>query len=181
MAEERKGDWCKTYSGVHFYPMDPRPEDFKIEDISHALSNQCRFSGHTAIFFSVAQHSILVAKTILMENKPREVVLAGLLHDAAETYLVDIPSPIKRMLPDYSKMEGIVSKALAEKFGVPYPWPKCVKDADVRATYAEARELAGGYEDWGVQIPNPLPGRIVPMEPRVAKAIFMRWFRGFEK
>lgn len=43
---ERKGDWFLTYTGIHFYPMDPRPEEVCIEDIAHALALQCRFNGH---------------------------------------------------------------------------------------------------------------------------------------
>jgi hypothetical protein len=84
MIEERVGDWIKTFSGINFYPMDPRPEDIRIEDIAHALSNQCRFSGHVAVFHSVAQHSILVAKTVLTEGGSREEVLAG-LYQALQT------------------------------------------------------------------------------------------------
>ena len=31
-------DYITTYTGKHMIPTDPRPEDFRIEDIAHALS-----------------------------------------------------------------------------------------------------------------------------------------------
>ena len=59
---ERYGDWQQTYTGVKFHPLDPRPEDFKLEDIAHALSMLCRFNGHSKYFYSVAQHSVLASR-----------------------------------------------------------------------------------------------------------------------
>ena len=88
---ERVGDWIQTMSGVIFYPLDPRPEEIRIEDIAHALSHQCRFAGHCREFYSVAEHSVRVSREL-----PQEFMLWGLLHDASEAYLVDLPRPIKR-------------------------------------------------------------------------------------
>jgi hypothetical protein len=36
-----------TYTGKLVYPLSPRHEDLEIEDIAHALSNICRFTGHS--------------------------------------------------------------------------------------------------------------------------------------
>ena len=58
---ERRGDWMQTHSGLRFYPLDPRPEDIRIEDIAHALPMICRFNGHCSRFYSVAEHSLNVA------------------------------------------------------------------------------------------------------------------------
>ena len=57
----RYGDFIQTYSGIEFYPLDPRIEEVKLLDIAHALSNICRFTGHCNEFYSVAQHSVLVS------------------------------------------------------------------------------------------------------------------------
>ena len=62
MLEQRKGDWMQTATGGVFWPVDPRPEDVEIEDIAHALSLICRYCGHVREFYSVAQHSVLVAR-----------------------------------------------------------------------------------------------------------------------
>lgn len=58
---ERIGDWMSTYTGRRFYVCDPRTEEVFIEDIAHSLALQCRFNGHIRTFYSVAQHSLLVA------------------------------------------------------------------------------------------------------------------------
>lgn len=65
----RHGDWMQTYSGRKFWPVDPRPEEVFIEDIAHALSMICRFGGHSLVFYSVAQHSVLVARNLKREHK----------------------------------------------------------------------------------------------------------------
>jgi len=54
----RKGDYLGTFSGKHFWPLDPKPEDINLQDIIHALSNICRFNGHTNRFYSVAEHML---------------------------------------------------------------------------------------------------------------------------
>src|ERR1019366_8499240 len=38
-----------TFSGVLFRPLLPNPDDIRIADIAHALSQQCRFAGHTTV------------------------------------------------------------------------------------------------------------------------------------
>jgi sialic acid synthase SpsE len=86
-----------------------RGEKITIEDIAHALSNQCRFSGHVERFYSVAQHSVLVAS--FSKNK-----LAGLLHDASEAYLVDVPRPIKPEFPAYAEIEKNIMQVIAKKY-----------------------------------------------------------------
>src|SRR6266496_3875421 len=82
-------------SGKWFNVFNPKPEDVDIRDIAHALSNQCRFTGHTKEFYSVAQHSVLVSTFCAPED-----AAWGLLHDASEAYLSDIASPVKKH-PDF--------------------------------------------------------------------------------
>ena len=127
----RESGWIVTYTGRKFYPLDPSPQDIDILDIAHALSNACRFSGHTREFYSVAQHSYLVAFTA-----GREHALYGLLHDASEAYLCDISTPVKysKMYEEYRVAEHWLQTMILNKFGVPN-WnrdemPQEVKDAD---------------------------------------------------
>ena len=54
-------EWIQTYTGVKFYPLNPCMDDIDIIDIAHSLSLQCRFTGHLSEFYSVAQHSVMVA------------------------------------------------------------------------------------------------------------------------
>lgn len=135
---ERKGDWIQTYTGKKFWAFDPKPEEINIVDIAHALSLQCRFNGQCDIFYSVAAHSVNVAEFIAQTYHEKDqfylecgidcedekieyddMVLWGLLHDASEAYLPDVPRPIKKFLPEYKKVEDGIMTAVAEKFELP--------------------------------------------------------------
>lgn len=53
--------WLQTFTGKKIFPLNPRTEDICIADIAHSLSMQCRYNGHTKLFYSVAQHSAVMA------------------------------------------------------------------------------------------------------------------------
>ena len=78
-------DCITTYTGIHMNPLDPRPEDFRIEDIAHALPLICRGNGHVKTFFSVGQHCINCAREAEALKLPDRMVLACLLHDAVHS------------------------------------------------------------------------------------------------
>ena len=69
--------------------------DIFINDIAHSLAYQCRFNGHTKAFYSVAEHSVRIAQYFAHSGFKRKLILAALLHDAAETYIGDIVRPVK--------------------------------------------------------------------------------------
>lgn len=119
----------RTYTGKYISPIDILPEQVDLIDIAHALSMQCRFGGHTKEFFSVAQHCVFVSRRFA----DKKLNLAGLLHDAAEAYIIDLPKPIKELLPDYNKMEERVMWAVAEHFGLSKSHFDAVKHADKEA------------------------------------------------
>lgn len=126
-----KPNHIRTASGVEFYPFKPEIDKIKIEDIAHALSQQCRFSGHTRWkgkmkFYSVAQHSLYCS--YISENP-----LWALLHDASEVYSVDVPTPIKRRIPQFKLMENRIESVIARAFGLEWPRPLEVKDCDIKA------------------------------------------------
>jgi len=160
-----------TCSGRFFSYIDPQPDQIDINDIAHALAMTCRFAGFTLKFYSVAEHSVRVSEVC----DPQDA-FAGLLHDAAEAYLTDIPSPAKRLLPDYKALEQRVFCAIARKFGVPSELPAGVKHADGVLLATEARDLcAPGWEYWG--LPHaPLDQRIVAWTQEEAKARFLDRF-----
>ena len=88
-----------TYSGKVFDPVNPIAADIRIEDIAHALAHQCRFSGHTIEHYSVAEHSVRVSGLLEDRGYPYRVQMWGLLHDASEAYLIDLPAPVKNGTP----------------------------------------------------------------------------------
>jgi uncharacterized protein len=132
----RRGDWMQTVTGRRFYPLDPRPSDVCIDDIAHALAHQCRFGGHSCRHYSVAEHSVLVSYVV-----PPEDALHGLLHDAAEAYVVDIPRPLKVALHDYKPIEGYVHHAVFKAFGLDPLLPESVHVADNNVLLAEREVL----------------------------------------
>lgn len=138
-------NWIETRSGKRVSVENPLPEQFDIKDIAYALSNTCRFNGHCSGFYSVAEHSVVVALRL-----PPELRLAGLLHDATEAYLGDIPSPIKQFLPDYKAIEDRFEEALERAFGLDdFPDRAAVKQADLDALYTEAHFLIPSQgKDW---------------------------------
>ena len=125
-----------TYTGHYIDLLNMTADDVKIMDIAHSLSQQCRFAGHTTQFYSVAQHSVRVALAL-----PRHLQLTGLLHDAAEAYVVDLPRPIKQLLPDYRILEERVWLAICFRYGLNTILPAEVKRADERALVAEFQEV----------------------------------------
>lgn len=173
----RLGDWMQTATGRQFWPLDPRVEEVCIEDIAHALSNQCRFAGHCREFYSVAEHSVRVSSIL-----PGNLCLAGLLHDAAEAYLVDLPRPVKRspgIGPEYMKVETQNAAVIEAHFGLPagiFEWPE-IKAADNILLMTEARDIMMKPPvSWKESNILPLPERIRPWSPRKAHGEFLETF-----
>ena len=121
-----------TWTGHQINPVKLRAEDVDIVDIAHALSMICRFNGHCARFYSVAEHSVLVSRLC-----PPSFARAGLLHDATEAYIADIPRPLKEKLPDYVVAEQVAERVMSEHFGVPEMMPDLVRQADDEALRIE--------------------------------------------
>lgn len=163
-----RGDWLQTFTTRQVYPLDLRPGDVDIRDIAHALSLQCRFAGHTRGLYSVGQHSLHVAEYLRDRGEPASVVLWGLLHDASEAYLSDVPRPLKR-LPEfafYREAERRAMGVICERFCLPADEPPVVKHADGVLLATEARDLmAPLHAEWHHQEANGfevLPRRIAP-------------------
>lgn len=161
-----------TSSGRLFDLAEPTPEQVHIEDIAHALSNTCRFSGHVRSFYSVAQHCVLVSLHCDLED-----ALWGLLHDAAEAYLIDMPTPVKRALSVYGYWETQIQRIVCEKFGLHPDMPPSVQHADGRLLATEARDLC--HPNWSTLLAHhqPLDARIEPWTPAQAKRLFLFRFR----
>jgi hypothetical protein len=159
--------WIQTFTGRKFYSVEPRAEDIDVRDIAHSLANLCRFNGHCLRYYSVAEHSVRVSRVL-----PSRLSLWGLLHDAGEAYLTDLPRPVKQFLPQFTELEDRVLFRVAERFGLSWPMPAEVKHADNVLLATEARDLmAPPPEPWNLGV-EPLVERIEPMLPPEAE----RWF-----
>ena len=132
----------KTWSGHQFDFINPQPTDVSIRDIAHALSLQCRFNGHCQEFYSVAEHSVEVSKLVAFLGYDNNVIMTALLHDAAEAYIGDIVSPLKKALPDYQRIEARVEEVIAEKYSLEYPFPEVIHRADKEILAKEFNALS---------------------------------------
>lgn len=74
-------------------PFNLKPEDIDIKDIAHHLARICQWNGGVNGFYSVAEHSIAVAKDL-----PDKYKLYGLLFNASDTYLGNVSIPLKDRL-----------------------------------------------------------------------------------
>lgn len=167
--DARFGDWMQTYRGAPFWPMDPRPDEIHILDIAHSLSMLCRYNGHCVRFYSVAEHSVHVSRAV-----PQEHALWGLLHDASEAYLADVPRPVKPFLPGYKGAEGRLQLAIAERFGLPAAIPPEVHDADNRILVDEKEQaMLPSQREWSIP-PFGIGARISFWDPGRAEQEFMR-------
>lgn len=129
----------RTLSGNYVNVINPDPETILIEDIAHSLSMQPRFGGHLPQFYSVAQHSLWVAERLMHDT---DLAYIGLMHDASEAYLLDMPSPIKKNLSEYKIIEAHLMNIIASKFLFNADLPKEVIDADREALEMEWNEIA---------------------------------------
>lgn len=138
--------FIQTFSGGSFRPLDPDFSAIRIEDIAHALSNICRFGGHCERFYSVAQHSLIVARNVpavSVEGCP--LALWALLHDAAEAYIGDMVRPLKQRLVAVADAEENLAMAVRRRFDIPTVQTLDPNDyvgkADLRALATERRDL----------------------------------------
>lgn len=178
----RRGGMIQTYLGNFFYPMDPRPDEVKLHDIAHALSNICRFGGHTNEFYSVAQHSVIVSQKMQPIYKHG---MYGLLHDGSEAYIGDVVTPIKRMdlMDSYCRVEHMLQGIVYEGFHLQPIVPRVIFEeleyVDQRVLHTEKRDLLKP-KDWGYEI-QPYEETIVPLLPKDAYVLFMDRFMELKK
>lgn len=126
-------------SGHYFNFLDPDPAIMTIPVIAASLSKQCRFSGHIRRFYSVAEHC--VRGSYECKNP-----LGFLLHDAAEAFIVDIPTPMKQLLTGYRELEDRVHTIIAETYGVGFD--DDVRHTDLVMLATEKRDLLPASEPW---------------------------------
>lgn len=177
----------QTYTGVYVRPLDLDPETIDIQDIAHALSNQCRYSGHVRKFYSVGQHCVLAvrcAREYLKVGNDIEKLFSILMHDSPEAYLQDVARPLKEeeyFGQAYRGAEKRAEKVLAEVFGFIYPFPDEVKMADLMMLGVEKRDLLPPGPDWeileGIEIPK---FEVIPWTPERAKTEFLNLYANLQ-
>lgn len=170
----RKGNWMLSYQGNKIHPFDLQPSDIDIIDIAHALSNICRFGGHCLHFYSVAQHSTIVASRV-----PMHLAKAALLHDATEAYCGDMVRPLKVQMPEFQEIEKQIWLAICWKFDIDPDLDELIEFADAKTLITEKRDLTTNkghvWEFPQCKYPDiePYHFQIFPQNPETAKETFM--------
>ncbi len=176
-----------TYTGKVFDLLNPKPEMVCIEDIAHSLAYQCRYTGHTQEFYSVAQHCVLMAQNSDLPGDP----MAKLMHDAAEAYIGDVARPWKDLLSvqighgvgsrhvSISLFEEEIQDVIGLALDVDLRYSAEVKVSDLKMMATEVRDLmpAGFSSDmWGIDISNPVEEVISPWPPFTAEMCFLELY-----
>lgn len=144
--------YIQTITGRQLGPMEDCP-DFNINDIAWAASMCVRFNGHVQSFYSLAEHGVLVSELMAMlYPNSKSFAYEGLMHDAIESYLSDVPSPFKAFLPDYVEFDTMLDTKLRKHFGVRRKTREC-KRADWIALFIEAHSL---LPNGGAHFADPL-------------------------
>lgn len=185
--DTRFGNWLGMPDGHRFYPLDPRVREVRIEDIAHALAGTCRWGGRCDPWYSVAQHSLHVMA--IVERTRPDLALHALLHDAAEAYLGDIPTPLKESMwagchggavRGIQFVEFDIMECVHEAFGMALYLMQTdvlvIKVADRVALATEARDLMGDPE-WARVVAVAETSRIEPLAPPAAKRAFLAAFK----
>lgn len=150
---DQRGWWITTFpTGIRFYPQQPSAKDVHIEDIAHSLPMQARFLGHLSRFYSVGEHSCHVADWVWSVTEDKAAAAVALLHDGEETYVGDLPRPIKHYGPlaSYRSLCDRCTVAIMDHFGLTEAFKAnrdLIKTADDQLLHTEARRLAHGA-DW---------------------------------
>lgn len=169
--EDSRGPFTLTHSGQRFFLLDPRLEEVRIADIAHSLAMQCRWTGHTRRFLSIAEHSVHVSRLC--------PTLSALLHDAPEAYLGDCSRPLKHAVPDLVRVEKGIWAAVALKFDLPCTLSATVHHADQTAL---ADEIVQGFvpEPWDFEwerLPKSSRRSLIGHCPQTAERQFLARFK----
>ncbi len=175
-----RGPWQQLSDGRAFYIGDPRVEEVDVRTIARALSRQTRYNGNTAPnvpFYSVAQHCVMVARWMREDNWLLHRQYAGLHHEAAEAYIGDIISQVKRLCPEIkvleTKVEAVVFKALG--VNMTESTHRIVKEYDFVALATEVRDILPpniSDQTWG-DLPPPRRTRLTPWTADLAENEFL--------
>jgi len=172
--------WISTYTGKKFDYIELAPEQFDIADVARALSYIPRYCGQLDKFYSVAEHSVNVCSLV----KTPRAKYWGLMHDAAEAYFGDVPSPFKWLVPQIKKVENKIQEAMIKAFDIPYDKNISaeVKKADQTMLMTENKQLRSNQVDWhyyeGIKEAN---FKVVGLASPEAEKLFLNTFHEIRK
>lgn len=166
----------RLLSGNLFSYHEPHVGEVDILDIASPLSKICRFAGHIPVFYSVAQHAVNTSLIV-----PPEHAFTALMHDTAEAFMNDLPTPLKAAVPAFKALEEKIEADMARRFGFEYPLPPEVKLADLQMLAIEKHYIKADQSHWsvldGIEWEHITDCHLMPWQPDVAREAFLeRYF-----
>lgn len=182
-APPASGPYLQTVSGRRVNPFDPDPAQLDEGDIARALGNMCRFGGHSRVFYSVAQHSVIVSRVVEERGGDVEDAFAALMHDAGEAYLGDMPHPLKHrsaLGAAFREAEARLEKTIRERFGIKAHVPE-IKAVDRALLATERRAFSAEVWHWPeLEEVEPLELELTPWPPDRAADEFAKRYAELE-
>lgn len=173
--------WIELHSGIPFHfgaePAEIAP-NIRVNDIATSLSRLCRYNGHTRRFYSVAEHTILMADWVERQGGTPKECLQALHHDDAEYIIGDLPRPIKYKMPQFKALEERLDRAIAIRFGLPNPMPAWLKELDARILVDEREQVMNPSDnEWGTDDLESLGVRLMGLRGRLSPVMRRMWLR----
>lgn len=164
-----------TSTGRKFNLLDLDIDNLDVKDRAHALSLQCRWTGHCRFHYSVAQHGFYCSYL-----GPESEALWRLTHDDSEAYIGDMNRPLKHYTNagiEYRKVESPLQDMIYRSIGLYGSEPTSVKLADEGMLYAEMQQLLPPIS-WALSNPygfsKAAPVIIEKWEPEFAEFMYLR-------
>jgi hypothetical protein len=158
--------WIETYSGKRFDLLDPQAEQVDLADIAHALARLNRFTGHTSVSYSVAEHAMHVEWVVSQSGHAAPLLSAlALHHDSAEAYVGDASAPLKWAMRELAPGMGVTGfdrialraeTAILKALSLPEPTDEqeaIIKRADLTLLAAERKVFMPntGAHEWNLK------------------------------
>lgn len=177
--------WIQLYNSEYFDFDKPSYSQISIETIAHSLSMQCRYNGHSTDFYSVSEHSVLVAKRVYELTGNPMYCLHGLLHDASEAIICDVPRPLKYIydMEWYRSVEKEIQRNLYIRFIGEYDFSLAAEytdKADFELLSTEKEQIMPEPPfAWGY-LPPSLNYKIECLVPLEAKERFLSTYNRYK-
>ncbi|MFS0905833.1 YfbR-like 5'-deoxynucleotidase [Priestia aryabhattai] len=107
-----------TYTGKKIDYNNITKDCISMDDIFHSLPKINRFLGHSDRAYSVAEHTLQCLYMAHAMGYSDRLMLLTLIHDFAESYTGDCPTPLKRLLPEFQVIEKKFEVAICEHLGI---------------------------------------------------------------
>lgn len=151
-----------THTGRLVDPLAMTPSDIDPADIAHSLAHQNRYAGHGSRPYSVLEHTFRIYQALSLMGVQPTVCLQGLLHDAHEAYVTDLPHPLKsgtRLGTEYVVIENRAAFVVRTRFRCPVLDNPLVSKLDFQIRRFEGRMLGftfdpKSHQDGGLGLGN---------------------------